>query len=61
MPRLADLSPEVRDSPVYWFTVLEIARERDDYALAAEAERELRRLGVRVTRIRRRAEGASNA
>ena len=37
------------DQPVYWFTVLEIARERSDFEAAADAVRQLERLGVRVT------------
>jgi hypothetical protein len=53
VPHIAEPSPEVRDSPIYWFTILEIARDRGDYSLAAEADRELRRLGVRVVRDRR--------
>jgi hypothetical protein len=36
------------DEPTYWFAVLEIARERGDFERAAEAVRELERLGVRV-------------
>lgn len=36
------------DSPSYWFCVLEIARERNDYERAALAVRELRRLGVTI-------------
>lgn len=38
-----------RNSPTYWFVVLEIARERSDFEQAAEAQRELKRLGVKVT------------
>ncbi|MFH0983756.1 MAG: hypothetical protein V2A79_19750 [Planctomycetota bacterium] len=37
-----------RDSPTAWFAVLERARRDNDFRRAAEAERELRRLGVRV-------------
>jgi hypothetical protein len=37
-----------QDEPTYWVAVLEIARERDDFERAAQANRELRRLGVRV-------------
>jgi hypothetical protein len=48
MSTAADLAPEIRDSTVYWFVALETARKRGDYALAAEADAELRRLGVRV-------------
>ena len=48
-----------RDQPTYWFAVLEIAREQDNYELAAEAQRQLGRLGVRVVydrgRTRKRA------
>ena len=39
---------EYRDSPVFWFVRLEKAREREDHERAAEAIRELRRLGVEV-------------
>jgi hypothetical protein len=52
-------SAEVRDSVIYWFVVLEISRDRGDYSLAAAADRELRRLGVRVTRTRTAARKAS--
>lgn len=38
----------VTDQPVYWFVVLEKARERSDFATAANAQSELRRLGVTV-------------
>jgi hypothetical protein len=48
VPHVNELDPEVRDSAVYWFVLLETARERGNYALAAEADHELRRLGVRV-------------
>jgi hypothetical protein len=37
-----------RNEPTYWFAVLEIARERGDFELAAEAQRQLGRLGVHV-------------
>jgi hypothetical protein len=39
---------ECRQSPVYWFVRLEKSRERQDHERAAEAIRELRRLGVDV-------------
>jgi hypothetical protein len=39
---------EYRDSPVFWFVRLENARERNDYEQAAEAVRELRRLGMDI-------------
>jgi hypothetical protein len=37
-----------REMPFYWFAVLETARERNDFEQAAEAVRQLRRLGVTV-------------
>jgi hypothetical protein len=40
--------PNYRDVPTYWFVRLEIAVERGDHAAAAEAQRQLDRLGVRV-------------
>jgi hypothetical protein len=36
------------DAPVYWFVVLEEARERGDVEMVKEALRQLRRLGVEV-------------
>jgi hypothetical protein len=36
------------DWPVWWFVRLEMAVEQGDHAAAAEAHRELERLGVRV-------------
>jgi hypothetical protein len=38
-----------RKEPTYWFAVLEIAREQFDFEKAAEAKRELSRLGVQVS------------
>jgi hypothetical protein len=38
-----------QDEPTYWFAVLEIAREQCDFERAAEAKRQLRRLGVCVS------------
>ncbi|HTU22992.1 MAG TPA: hypothetical protein VMG10_33455 [Gemmataceae bacterium] len=37
-----------RNEPTYWFAVLEIARARSDFERAAEAQQELKRLGVSV-------------
>ena len=37
-----------RQNPTFWFAVLEIARERGDFERAAEAKRELKRLGVSI-------------
>ncbi|HEY8665644.1 MAG TPA: hypothetical protein VIL86_03220 [Tepidisphaeraceae bacterium] len=36
------------DSPVAWFAVLQVAKEANDFCRAAEAQRELARLGVTV-------------
>ena len=43
----ADARPP-EDCPTAWFVTLERARRAQDFALAAKAERELQRLGVRV-------------
>jgi hypothetical protein len=37
-----------RDSPTYWFAILEMARERGRFQEAQHALDELRRLGVHV-------------
>jgi hypothetical protein len=47
---------DFRNSTVYWFVRLENAREHQDHEKAAEAIRELRRLGIDV---RFRPQGAS--
>lgn len=36
------------DSPVVWFVMLERARRSSDFELAAKAQQELERLGVKV-------------
>jgi hypothetical protein len=41
--------PDCRDTPTYWFAILEMARKRGDAETATQAERELARLGVDVT------------
>jgi hypothetical protein len=41
--------PSVIDWPLYWFARLEKAVEDGDHQVAAEAQRELARLGVRVS------------
>jgi hypothetical protein len=46
-----------REEPTYWFARLEIAREANDFEAAAEAVRELRRLGVNVTYEPKASEG----
>jgi hypothetical protein len=38
----------VENLPVFWFVYLERAVERGDHEAAAEAQRQLARLGVRV-------------
>jgi hypothetical protein len=40
--------PPPTDWPLYWFAQLERAVEEGDHQAAAEAQRELARLGVRV-------------
>jgi hypothetical protein len=37
-----------QNTTVYWFFVMEEAKDRGDFELAAQAKRELARLGVRV-------------
>jgi hypothetical protein len=37
-----------RNSPTYWFAILEIARSRGDVRLASDARAKLLRLGVAV-------------
>ena len=53
-------SGAAEDWPLWWFARLEAAVERGDHAGAAEAQRQLARLGVRVAygRPRRRKEAA---
>ena len=38
--------PDCRDTPTYWFAILEMARKRGDAETATQAERELARLPV---------------
>jgi hypothetical protein len=45
--------PQRTDWPLYWFARLEKAVEQGDHEAAAEAQRELARLGVRVAYGRR--------
>jgi hypothetical protein len=42
-------APAVTDHPVYWFALMEHARERGDFESAAHAKGQLERLGIRVT------------
>jgi hypothetical protein len=46
---MARESESYREQPTYWFAVLESALERGDLERAADAQRELNRLGVRVS------------
>jgi hypothetical protein len=46
MPAVSD---QTVNWPVWWFVRLEAAVERGDHQAAAEAQRELARLGVRVS------------
>ena len=52
-----------KDEPVYWFVLLSKAVEMGNHFAAAEAQRELRRLGVRVAygrpRLPQRRQGVS--
>lgn len=47
------------NSPTAWFCMLETARKKEDYERAAEAKKELKRLGVSV-RYRDKAEPTDN-
>ena len=51
------------DEPIYWFTILDLAMEGGDLETAAEAVRELRRLGIDVSYRREcnRVRGGSRA
>jgi hypothetical protein len=40
--------PPISDMPIYWFARLEKAVEQGDYQTAADAQKQLARLGVRV-------------
>lgn len=42
------IDPEIRQSPIGLFFVLEDSRRRGDFVRAAEAQRELLRLGIEV-------------
>jgi hypothetical protein len=37
MKTISKTDPEVRDSPTYWFVILEAARKHNDFRRAAEA------------------------
>ncbi len=46
-PRLP--SPGYVKQPIFWFTVLELARGRDDRQAVADAVRELSQLGIKIS------------
>jgi hypothetical protein len=48
MPNDTATSINTVDWPLLWFARLELAIERGDHQAAAEAQRQLERLGVRV-------------
>lgn len=39
---------DATERPIYWFTILDLALEKGDFGLAANAQHELRRLGIEV-------------
>jgi hypothetical protein len=45
---VTEADPRIRNSPVYWFAVMEDARRLGQFTRAEQARRELERLGVRV-------------
>jgi hypothetical protein len=45
---MTDTCPPIQDWPLYWFAQLEQAIDRGEFEQAAEAARQLRRLGVEV-------------
>ncbi len=47
--RAKDDARRPEDCPAAWFVMLERARRNNDFELAAQARRELERLGVKVT------------
>jgi hypothetical protein len=47
MPTNAE-ADDYTDEPLYWFALLDRAVERGDHEAAADAQRQLKRLGVRV-------------
>lgn len=48
MPTASPPDSPVTDVPIYWFAKLERAVQEGDFVAAAEAQRELTRLGVHV-------------
>lgn len=62
MPRLFPprTDPPVTDVPIYWFAKLERALDDGDFEAAAEAQRQLERLGVTVRFTRRAREAVAD-
>lgn len=54
MKPLNESDPAIRDSPTFWFVVLETARKQCNFHRAAQAQNELERLGVRVRYARQK-------
>jgi hypothetical protein len=49
------------DDPLLWLLTLEMARQRGDFQKAAAAQKELSRLGVRVSYARRGRKAVADA
>lgn len=45
---LTESDPEIRNAPIYWFCVMERARETGDFQRAMHAKQQLERLGIQV-------------
>ena len=46
---MENTTQDYRDQPTYWFAILDIACERGNFDRAEEAQRQLKRLGVKVS------------
>jgi hypothetical protein len=53
------IEPEIRQNPIGLFFILEDSRHKGDFARAAEAQKELLRLGI-VVRYKRAKAGVNN-
>jgi hypothetical protein len=49
MSRTSTFDPLVKKSPIYWFALMEGAKDEGDFDTAARAKREREQLGVLVT------------
>jgi hypothetical protein len=54
-------SEQALDWPTYWFAALERAVEASDFQAAAEAQKQLERLGVKVQFVSRPRKGKADA